>query len=59
MKKVPETMKSGLVITFQMLRQVGNMPKSTQLIVPTPSPSRPARVNPVSADTGSSVTGSA
>ena len=39
MKKVPETMKSGRVSTFQTLRQVGKIPKSTQLIVPTPSPS--------------------
>ena len=58
MKKMPEMMKSGLVSTFQMLRQVGNSPKSTQLIVPTPSPSSPVSVKPVSADTGSSVTGS-
>ena len=40
---MPETRKSGRVSTLQTFFQVGKKPKSTQLSVPTPSPSSAAR----------------
>ena len=56
---MPEMMKSGLVSTFQMWRQVGQKPKSTQFSVPKPSPSSPMSRKPLKIAAGSRLTGSA